>query len=198
MFVFFQSSSLLPSVIKTRRLTLCIPEADDASRLFEGIMSSMEALSLWLPWVQAYRERGIEVAHETIKRFREEFEAGEAFNFLIKVDQSFVGMAGLMRLQQRDQSIELGYWLVQSRQGKGYVTEAANALTRYAFTLLGVKKVVIICAAENVKSSAVARRLNFVLSQKGADLGLVPGHIYEKYECSTVAQLPSLSVTFSL
>lgn len=46
-------------------------------------------------------------------------------------------------------------------QGKGYVTECANALTRYAFDVLQAAKVVISMHIKNEKSLAVAERLGF-------------------------------------
>lgn len=57
--------------------------------------------------------------------------------------------------------IEVGYFLVQEFTGKGYATEAANAVIRYAFEQLGVLRVDLQCSADNTASIQVANRCGF-------------------------------------
>ncbi len=56
---------------------------------------------------------------------------------------------------------EIGYWCDVDYQGKGYVTEYVNALTKYALEELKAKTVVIRMEVDNSKSIAVAECLNF-------------------------------------
>lgn len=57
--------------------------------------------------------------------------------------------------------IEVGYFLVREFTGKGYATEAAKAVIRYAFEQLGVLRIDLRCAADNTASIRVAERCGF-------------------------------------
>jgi ribosomal-protein-alanine N-acetyltransferase len=50
--------------------------------------------------------------------------------------------------------------------GKGFITEAVNAVTRYAFQVLGARRVEIRCDSENTKSANVPHRLGYELEGK--------------------------------
>lgn len=58
---------------------------------------------------------------------------------------------------------ELGWQLYEPYEGKGYVTEAAQALLAWAFAELGLTTLVSYVDPENVRSGAVAKRLGGVL-----------------------------------
>ncbi|HEV2660378.1 MAG TPA: GNAT family protein, partial [Ktedonobacteraceae bacterium] len=57
--------------------------------------------------------------------------------------------------------VEIGYWLAAPFQGKGIMTKACRVMVDYAFTRLGVQKVVIRCALGNTRSCAIPQRLGF-------------------------------------
>jgi RimJ/RimL family protein N-acetyltransferase len=57
--------------------------------------------------------------------------------------------------------IEVGYFLVKEFKGKGYATESANAVIRYAFEQLKVLRIDLRCAADNMASIQVAKRCGF-------------------------------------
>ena len=58
-------------------------------------------------------------------------------------------------------SFEIGYWLRQSAEGHGYMSEAVRLITTYLFDNLGAQRVMIRCDARNARSKAVAERLGF-------------------------------------
>jgi ribosomal-protein-serine acetyltransferase len=55
----------------------------------------------------------------------------------------------------------VGYWLRSSEVGKGYATEAVDALTSWALSELGAKRVELVTDERNVGSRAVAERCGF-------------------------------------
>ncbi|TMD65260.1 MAG: GNAT family N-acetyltransferase, partial [Chloroflexi bacterium] len=57
---------------------------------------------------------------------------------------------------------EIGYWLRVSAPGHGYMTEAVQLLTNYAFSSLAANRVEIRCDERNVRSAAIPRRLGFI------------------------------------
>ena len=56
---------------------------------------------------------------------------------------------------------EIHYWLASDRTGRGYVTEAAQALLVWAPEALGTKRIVLHAGMENRRSLAIAERLGF-------------------------------------
>ena len=75
----------------------------------------------------------------------------------------YLGGSGLHRIDWDVPSFEIGYWLRRTAVGNGYMTEAAWLLCRFAFDSLSASRVFLRCGAGNHRSSAIARRLNFVL-----------------------------------
>ena len=60
---------------------------------------------------------------------------------------------------------ELGWFLYAGFEGRGYATEAAREMQRWAFTELGLDTLVSYVDAENASSRAVCERLGGVIDQ---------------------------------
>ena len=58
---------------------------------------------------------------------------------------------------------EIGYWIHNAFQGKGYVTEFVNALTQFAFEECNAIRVQILTQVDNENSISVAKRCGFHL-----------------------------------
>ena len=75
--------------------------------------------------------------------------------------------------------IELGYRLIKQAWGKGYTTEAGTAVRDYAFTDLGIKRLVSLIDPGNSASIAVARKLGMVYEADVLLEGYThPDHLY--------------------
>ncbi|MEM8632602.1 MAG: GNAT family N-acetyltransferase [Pseudomonadota bacterium] len=81
---------------------------------------------------------------------------------MIEVGGETAGQVGLTH-GIRFPEHELGWFLYDGYQGKGYATEAAAALRAYAYATAGLRSIVSYCSAENAGSIAVAERLGAVL-----------------------------------
>ena len=66
----------------------------------------------------------------------------------------------------------MAYWVRQSEQGHGYVTEGVRLLTGYAFQSLGAQRVELGIDAKNARSVALARRCGFVLEGRLRHTGI--------------------------
>jgi RimJ/RimL family protein N-acetyltransferase len=73
-----------------------------------------------------------------------------------------LGGSGLHRIDWTIRRFEIGYWLRESAVGHGYVTEAVQVLTRFAFEHLSANRVEIRMDTRNTRSRAVPERLGFV------------------------------------
>ena len=83
-----------------------------------------------------------------------------------KSDGYYVGNSGLHRIDWEVPRFEIGYWVRTSLQGNGYITEAVNGITKFAFELLKAERMEIRCDSRNARSAAVARRAGYTLEAK--------------------------------
>ena len=72
----------------------------------------------------------------------EKFENDEALNFAItrRTDKHLIGGIGL-RLDQKHENAELGYWIGKPYWNYGYATEAAKAVVAYSFEVLKLNRI---------------------------------------------------------
>ncbi len=75
-----------------------------------------------------------------------------------------VGIAGLIRRPTLDH-VDLGYALLPASRGRGYVTEACEALLHLAANELGLRRVVAIVSPDNARSIATLLRLGFAFER---------------------------------
>ena len=58
-------------------------------------------------------------------------------------------------------SAELGFWVAEEYQGKGYATEGSKALIKRAFNDLNIKQIYATFKKENIASKTVLKKLGF-------------------------------------
>ena len=153
----------LPFPILTPRLLIRPVLPGDGPVLYAAKAESIEDLRLWMPWARV--EISVEESEKSSREAHARFLTGEDIRLCL-FDRStgeFLGGSGLHRIDWEHCIFEIGYWVRSSRVGRGYVTEAVNAVARYAFGQLDAKRVSIYCNASNSKSRAVAERLSFPL-----------------------------------
>lgn len=74
-----------------------------------------------------------------------------------------VGDVGLSPSDHEPGVIKIGYTISPDHQGRGYATEAVNALIDYAFDRLGAQTVRAYASAENIPSIRLAERVGMDL-----------------------------------
>lgn len=87
---------------------------------------------------------------------------GRQYNWGVveKKSGQLIGTAGISRLDAQAESGELGFILHRSRWGVGYAGEAAEAVLRFAFETVGLKRVDAYCFVENDRSRRVLDKLD--------------------------------------
>jgi RimJ/RimL family protein N-acetyltransferase len=150
-----------PMPIATPRLILRNVQVGDGTIMHEAKEESFAELHQWMLWA---KERGSVEENEIVAR--ENYA-----NFILRKDMMILGFekdsgrlvisTGLHNPDFERGYIEIGYWVRTSATGKGYATESTNALIRYAFNQLGMKKVGIAHADGNEGSKRVIEKLGF-------------------------------------
>lgn len=151
----------LPEQLTTARLRLRIVKPDDGQRLHTAVHASQSHLQQWMPWaVNPMNEESYEMyANQQYNKFlrREEFQ------FLLYLPQSdaVIGSVGFHHIRWQVPKLEIGYWLHKDFGGQGYMTEAVERMSVWAFETLGMVRLAIECDVRNEKSAAVARRCGY-------------------------------------
>ncbi|MET0694024.1 MAG: GNAT family protein [Propionibacteriaceae bacterium] len=103
---------------------------------------------------------------------RNDWSAGSHASWaLAAADGLLLGSVSLHKIDLDQADAEIGYWLAPWARGRGRATLAVNAATGYAFDALGLHRVHLFHAVENVASCRVAT---------GAGYGL-EGHLRQSY-----------------
>jgi RimJ/RimL family protein N-acetyltransferase len=133
----------------------------DARLLFDAVLESQAQIRQWLPWADAYRT--IDDAVEFVRRQSGHWALSGHVGMAIfsRADGRYLGGTGFTVRSLAAPAFEIGYWLRQSAEGHGYMSEAVRIVTIYLFESLGAQRVCIRCDARNIRSKAVAERLGF-------------------------------------
>ena len=152
-----------PASLRTERLTLQLPDAEDAHVEHEMIIESLD--HLW-PWF-GFRANPPTLAERMALAARQRAQAGEgtAGTYIIRAGDRPVGKAWL---EVDGSSARLGWWLRASAVGHGYATEAVRALSGLAFEG-GITRLEAHTDPDNAPSRALAERAGFVLEEVRED-----------------------------
>ena len=142
--------------LETERLTLKMFTLDDAQDVYEYASNpNVGPPAGWAPHKNVEESRRI---------IQEVFMPPEAWAIRVKGEDKVVGVIALEpdRLRPDANSRELGYNLAEDHWGKGYMTEAAKEVLRFAFCELGLDQVGICTSKVNRRSQRVIEKCGFV------------------------------------
>ena len=189
----------IPMPIRTPRLMIRNVLPGDGAAMYEIKVESFDDLCKWMPWTKL----GVGTVDDAEKVIRENHA-----KYILREDMMMaasthegrlIAMCGLHRFDWEFRSFEIGYYVRSSEHNKGYATELANALTRFAFGVLEARRVIIYAATANAASRRVIEKLGYELeSLVKADAllpdGTVTGHAnYVRYD---INGLPDQNVTW--
>ncbi|MGI8840236.1 MAG: GNAT family N-acetyltransferase [Caulobacteraceae bacterium] len=143
-----------PSV-KTRRLTLRAPRAEDAPRMAR-LADDFEIARMTTRIPHPFT---VEQAEDFIARTERRDRSREAV-FVIESEQD--GLIGVLGLDPGPAGTEIGYWLGRPFWGAGYATEAARAALAWARADWGRRFVVAGHFTDNPASGAVLVKAGFL------------------------------------
>jgi RimJ/RimL family protein N-acetyltransferase len=189
----------IPLPIRTPRLLIRSKQVGDGVIASAAITETWEELHKWMRWADhpgALTAESLEIRNRhAMARFilREIIE-------LIGIDTATgtaVVWCGLHDIDWQGRQCDTGFWVRKSAQGRGIATEAANAMVRYAFGALGMRRVGLTHSGGNEASRRIAEKLGFSFEgvQRGANV--LPGGNHADRLCYArfdIAGLPGLAV----
>jgi len=148
--------------ILSARLCIRCWDPKDAGLLKAAIDANIDYLRPWAPWVTKEPEP-LENRIAWIRKYRAKFDLGEDFVYgIFNPDETeVIGGTGL-HTRQGAEAREIGYWIQEKHNGKGYATEVSAALTKVAFEVDKVKRMHIHIVAGNTRSVRIPEKLGFV------------------------------------
>jgi len=168
----------VPLQFETERLLIRCPQPGDGRMVYASVVESLSALREFpasLPWAMA------EPSVETSEQFCREAQANYLLRaslpmlLFIKGTNTLVGSSGLHDFDWSVPKCEIGYWGRSSFGRQGLITEAVKAITAFAFTQLGVRRVEALPDAENVPSCLVCERAGYALEGTLRNDRIAPG-----------------------
>lgn len=164
-------------MIATGRLILRRMTEYDTDQLFliftdPRVMASFDGLLFDKAKMEAWVRRNLE--------HQDRYGYG-LFSIFVKDRGILIGDCGLEHMEVDGMAeVELGYDIRSDYWGKGYATEAARAVRDYAFTEIGLTRLISLIKLTNAASKRVAEKIGMVKEHSIKR----SGHIYLVYSMS--------------
>ena len=145
-----------PLEIRTERLLLRRPRAEDASAIYENYAGD-EAVGRYLAWPM---HRSIDDTRAFLELSDQQWTEWSTGPYLIclGVDELIIGSTGL--ILEAPNTGSTGYVIAKKFWGRGYATEAVRAMTRLA-SMIGCDRVTAYCHPDNLASVRVLKKSGF-------------------------------------
>jgi RimJ/RimL family protein N-acetyltransferase len=129
--LYLKEKSLSP-ILKTRRLSLKIGKIGMASGLWQAIKKDRElGRQVW------GKVHSLQEAKDYIRETSQKNPGPEMIYYLLSQKDELIGSFHLHTFSYFDHKVELGYWIVKSFEGQGFMSEALlaveNELVRLKF-----------------------------------------------------------------
>ena len=150
-------------VLTTDRLRLRQLAHEDVNEIF--LLRSDESVNRYLDRPKANSPEDAAAFIQKISNF---IANGQSFYWAVEIknQSTFIGTVTLFNFSEDNGSAEIGYELLPSYQGNGYMREALQAVIAFAFETAGFKKIEAITVAENISSCRLLEKNNFSRDEK--------------------------------
>ena len=151
----------IPEQIETERMVLRAAQADDGPDAFAAVLESVDELAPWMPWVHPEPKLAASVEFHQMAQSKWATREMLDFQWIDKTSGELIGKGGFHTINWEVPKFEIGYWVRTSMGGRGYCTEAVNALVAFSKQQLGARRLEICSDPRNGKSRRVAERCGF-------------------------------------
>ncbi len=150
-----ESPVIPPESFTTTRLLLRKPRVEDAPLIFASYAQDPEVVR----YLTFLPHRDMRETDEAVSRFLENWRSGKSYCWLIfrRDSKELIGAISA----RHDQGLNIGYALARAFWGKGFMSEAVNAVVEWAFSVPGVFRVWAVCDLDNAASARLLERNGF-------------------------------------
>ena len=140
-------------------LRLELTSQKHAAALYLAVDNNRKHLSEFLPWVSTMKS--VSAFKDYIKNCEDLYKEKREVSFVIISGKEAVGRIGLHHMNYQNKNAAIGYWLTKEAEGKGVITRSCKKLISFGFHELGLHRIEIKAAVNNLKSQAIPQKLNF-------------------------------------
>lgn len=151
----------LPLIV-SKDVALDIIQIKDRNRFFNLIDLNREHLGQDISWINECLT--LDEAQAYIERSLRSLELSQSIRLGIFYAGQLIGSI-LVTPSWKDDAFELGYWIDSSFQGKGIISRSCSAVLDTMYHQLGLKKAIIRCLLNNIKSNSVAKNIDFNIKE---------------------------------
>ncbi len=140
-------------------LEIRVLQERDAEAFFEILEKNRDRLARWVPWLDLITHRPD--ATLFIQNALAGMERHMELTLGVWVEDHLAGTVGINNWNQLNQTAVLGYWRSEEYEGRHIMTQCCGTFCRYCFEHLGLNRIELRCALENIRSESIAKRLGF-------------------------------------
>jgi ribosomal-protein-serine acetyltransferase len=144
---------------KIEGLYLTLAELRHAPKLFQLVEQNRDYLRNWLPWLDY--NTTVEDSENFLRNCQASYAAQSQLNVLLFYGEELVGTTGFNSISHVNHHADIGYWLSEHYNGRGFMTAAVEKLIQIGFEEYGLNRQVIRAMSHNSASRNVAERLGF-------------------------------------
>lgn len=145
-------------LLQENNLKLCRvkPTFELAQEILEIIDRNRLHLRRWLLWVD--NTKTLEDTYNGLQ-----YVYDNEWSYLIFIDNKIVGSIGIVKKDEKQKKLEIGYWLDKKFSGHGIITRAVRLLENMVFETNEWHRIEILCDPQNEKSLNVPKRCGYIL-----------------------------------
>jgi ribosomal-protein-alanine N-acetyltransferase len=143
-----------PEQIETERLILRKPRLDDAPAIFSAYAQD-PLVTRFMDWRP---HKNVEETYRILELMLKLWDTGEAYSYAITFKNSD-DVIGMIAMHPDDIKVSIGYVLAHSHWSRGYITEAALAVTNWLLKQPDIYRVFATCDIENFASARVMEKV---------------------------------------
>jgi ribosomal-protein-serine acetyltransferase len=130
----------------------------DANAVYAAVRESISDLSPWFAW--CHTGYSLEETKQFLEHQREWWREGRVYNFAITDAPSgaYLGGCLLNNINRGNRFANLAYWVRSGWTSRGVATASSRLVAGFGFEHLGLNRVEIVAAKENLASIRVAEK----------------------------------------
>lgn len=131
----------------------------NAKELFNLVVKNKSYLQRWFEWAHQVHSEADSL--DFLLKSQQENKLNKSFDLGLWVENRLVGVVGFHQINWNHKHVELGCWISEEQQGKGFVKKALQTLMAYAFLEYKLNRVELLCATHNTRIRLLAEKLGF-------------------------------------
>jgi RimJ/RimL family protein N-acetyltransferase len=154
-----QNRAMDPVTLTTDRLYLRTFEAADIDEVCAAVQDP--EIQRWVPIPSPYAR--VDAEHFVVRMVADGWRTDTEYTFAVRTEEYGPLLGAISLHHPRAGSWEIGFWSAKEHRGRGYMTEAALGLARWAFTDLACTRLEWRAEVGNAGSRAVAEKAGFTV-----------------------------------